>query len=105
MSRGKICTRGRPVGLRFPQWPKVNLAQEASRALRDDGFHGVGNIFGAQHFRRVLWAAAGEFRGNASRTNHADADAVFPETFRHAAGTTDDPPLAGATHAAARARV
>src|SRR5882762_7378557 len=101
MSRRKNAGPRRPVGLRFPKRPKVNLAKEASRALRDNGFHGVGNIFGAQYFRRVFWAAAREFRGDAARTNHTDADAVFAEIFRHAAGKTDDTPFGGAIDAAA----
>src|SRR5437588_2704313 len=92
---------GPSVGLWFPQRPKVNLAQETPRALRDNGFHGVGNIFGAQHFRRVLWAAAGEFRGDAARADHTNADTAFPEIFRHAAGKTDDTPFGGAIDAAA----
>src|SRR5439155_12759447 len=73
----------------------------APRALGDDGFHGVGNIFRAQHFRRVLWATVGEIRGDASRADYTDADAVFPEIFRHAPGKTEDTPFGGAIDAAA----
>src|SRR6266550_3632752 len=101
MSRGKNPGSGRPIGLWLPQRPKVNLAQETSWTLREDGFHSVGNIFGAQSFRRVLGAAAGEFCGHASRTDHTDADTVFPEIFRQAARKTDDTPFGGAIDAAA----
>src|SRR5437016_9185672 len=87
--------------LGFPQRPKVNLTPEASRALRDDGFHGVSDVFGRQRLRSVLRAARGEFRGDASRADHADADAVLAEIFRHAAGKPDDAPLGSTIDSAA----
>src|SRR5436309_259114 len=87
--------------LGFPQRPKVNLTQEASRALRNDGFHGVSDVLRRQRLRGVLCAARREFRGDASRANHADANAVLAEIFRHAAGKPDDAPLGRAIDSAA----
>src|SRR5207302_725309 len=87
--------------LGFPQRPKVNLTQEASRALRNDGFHCVSDVLRRQRLRGVLCAARREFRGDASRANHADANAVLAEIFRHAAGKPDDAPLGRAIDSAA----
>src|SRR5713226_1680425 len=101
MSRGKVVGCGRTGSLTVPQRPKMNLAQEALRALRDDGFHGVCHIFRTQHFRRVLCAAPGEFRGDTSWANHADADAMLAEIFRHTAGKTNHTPFGRAIDAPA----
>src|ERR1700730_12398990 len=85
----------------FAQRPDVDFADEASLGLGHDGFHGVSHILRAQGSRRVLEAAAGEFRGDAAGTDHTDADALITEIFRHAAGKTDDAPFRGAVDAAA----
>src|SRR5260370_41022120 len=77
------------------------LAQKALRALRYNGFHGMGHILGTQHFRRILCAAPGESRSDTSRANHTHSDAVFAKIFRHAAGKTDDTPFGRAIDAAA----
>src|SRR5436190_16230301 len=79
----------------------MNLTEEASRVLRNDGFHGVGNVFRRQGFRGVLCAARGEFCGDASRANHADANALLTEVFRHAAGEPDDSPFGRTINSAA----
>ncbi len=79
----------------------MKLAQEAPRALRDDGFDGVGHVFGAQQLGGILGSARGKFRRDAARANHADANAMFPEIFRHASGETDNTPFGGAINAAA----
>ena len=87
--------------LGFAQRAKMDFAEEALRALGDNGGDGVSDIFGAQHFRRVFGAAAGKFGGYAARANHADADAMFTKIFGHTSGESEDAPFRSAINAAA----
>src|SRR6266481_6858049 len=86
--------------LRFVQRAHVDFTDKTARALRDDSLHGVGHILRTERPGRVLGAAAGEFRGGAAGTNHADADSVIAEIFGHTAGKSDDAPFGGAINAA-----
>jgi len=83
----------RSPDLGLSQRPEVNLAEETLGPLGDDGCDGMGYIFRAQYFGRILGAAPGEIRGDTSRANHTDTDAVSAQILGHAAGKADNTPL------------
>src|SRR6266446_3181408 len=86
--------------LRFVQRAHVDFTDKTARALRDDSLHGVGHILRTERPGRVLGGTAGEFRGGAAGTNHADTNSVIAEIFGHTTGKTDDSPFGGAINAA-----
>ena len=81
------------------------FADKALRRLREDRFHGVGDVLRLEHLARVAPGVRRKIGGDRAGTYRGDANAVGPEVFRHARREAQQAPLRRAVDAAAGHRI
>src|ERR1700720_2900363 len=79
----------------------MDFAEKTLRPLHYDHFDGVGDVFGRKDSSGVFRTARRELGGYAAGADHAHANAVLAQVFRHAGGKTLEAPLGGAVDTAA----